>query len=252
MAIVARICQLVDIASLRESYREEMKCQIIHDSIHVRSGWTREYALELGGTDVGYGSVAIAGPWCESHALYEFYVQPAHRMRTFDLFASLLTVCGARIIETQTNDRVLTTMLHTFTTNVRAESVLFEDDFETSLAPKGAQFRAARPEDAETLRQRDLDLEAGWVVSLDGEVAGAGGVLYHYNRPYGDIYMKIAESFRRKGLGAYLVQELKAVCRAEGSLPAARCNVANLASRKTLQRAGFVPCGNIIAGDLPR
>ena len=85
MAIVARIAQLIDIdiASLRESYREEMKCQIIHDSIHVRSGWTREYALELNGTDVGYGSVAIAGPWCHSHALYEFYVQPAHRMRTF-------------------------------------------------------------------------------------------------------------------------------------------------------------------------
>jgi len=120
MAIVARICQLIHIASLRESYREEMKCQIIHDSIHIRSGWTREYALELDGTDVGYGSVAIAGPWCESHALYEFYVQPAHRMRTFDLFASLLTVCGAQIIETQTNDQMLTTMLHTFTTNVRA------------------------------------------------------------------------------------------------------------------------------------
>ena len=77
-------------------------------------------------------------------------------------------------------------------------------------------------------------------------------MLYHYNRPYGDIHMKIAEPFRRKGLGAYLVQELKAVCRVEGTVPAARCNVANLPSRKTLQRAGFVPCGNIVAGDLPR
>jgi hypothetical protein len=48
-------------------------------------------------------------------------------------------------------------------------------------------------------------------------------------------------------LGAYLVQELKAVC----SLPAAPCNVQNLPSRKTLQKAGFVPCGNIVVGDLP-
>src|SRR5215813_146862 len=161
MAIVARIAQLIEIAPLRESYREEMKCQIIHDSIHERSGWTREYALGLDGTDVGYGSVAIAGPWRERHALYEFYVQPAYRTRTFDLFASLLAVCGARMIETQTNDRILTTMLHTFTSNVRAESVLFEDGFKTSLAPQGAQFRTARPDDAETLRQRELDPEAG-------------------------------------------------------------------------------------------
>jgi GNAT superfamily N-acetyltransferase len=76
-------------------------------------------------------------------------------------------------------------------------------------------------------------------------------ILYHYNRPYGDIYMGIAESFRRKGLGAYLVQELKAVCRKEGTTPAARCNVTNLPSRKTLQKAGFIPCGNIITADLP-
>jgi GNAT superfamily N-acetyltransferase len=97
----------------------------------------------------------------------------------------------------------------------------------------------------------ELDDGAGWVVTLNGAIAGAGGVLYHYNRPYGDIYMKIAEPFRRRGLGAYLVQELKAACRAGGSVPAARCNIANRASRRTLQKAGFVPCGNLIAGDLP-
>jgi hypothetical protein len=52
------------------------------------------------------------------------------------------------------------------------------------------------------------------------------------------------------GLGAYLVQELKAACRRDGSVPAARCNVNNQPSRKTLQRAGFVPCGVLIVGDL--
>jgi GNAT superfamily N-acetyltransferase len=85
---------------------------------------------------------------------------------------------------------------------------------------------------------------------MNGEIAGAGGVLYHYNYPYGDVYMKVAEPFRRKGLGAYLVQELKAVCRAGARAPAARCNVKNPGSRGTLQRSGFVPSGNIILGDL--
>ena len=89
------------------------------------------------------------------------------------------------------------------------------------------------------------------MVTMNGEIAGAGGVLYHYNRPYGDLYMKIGERFRRKGLGAYLVQELKTVCRTQGSVPAARCNVENLPSRRTLQKSGFIPCGNIVAGDLP-
>lgn len=250
LPIHARVCELHEIAWLREEYREEMRCQIIHDSIHERPGWTVEYVLELAGTAVGYGSVAIGGPWKASHALYEFYVKRDKRHRIFDLFAALLATCNADTIETQTNDLALTVMLHTFAKNVRAEAILFEDKFETQLSPDGATFRPREAEDVDLLKTSELDDTAGWVVTLDGRIAGAGGVLYHYNRPYGDIYMKIADPFQRRGLGAFLVQELKRVCRAGGSVPAARCNINNVASRKTLQKAGFVPCGNLVSGDL--
>ena len=142
-------------------------------------------------------------------------------------------------------------MLHTFAEYVHAESILFEDQFETRLKPEGAGFRPKEEEDVELLKAFELDDTAGWVVTLNGGIQGAGGILYHYNRPYGDIYMKIAEPCRGKGLGAYLVQELKKACRAGGSIPAARCNIANVASRRTLQKAGFTPCGNLVSGDLP-
>lgn len=250
MAIAVRDSQVSAIASLRDRYREEMNCQIIHDSVHIRPGWTREYEFELDGAAAGYGSLAAGGPWRDAPTLYEFYVRPEHRMRMFDLFGSLLDACGATKIETQTNAPLLAVMLHTFARGVRSEAILFEDAFRTSHAPPGAGFRAVSADEKDVLRERDLDEEAGWAVTMNGEIAGAGDVLYHYNRPYGDVYMKIAEPFRRQGLGAYLVQELKEVCRARGSVPAARCNVGNLPSRKTLQRAGFVPCGNIVAGDL--
>jgi hypothetical protein len=251
MTIDSRVTHLDEIAPFREEYRREMNCQIIYDSIHSRSGWTREHALVLDGTLVGYGSVVLAGPWQENPALYEFYVVREHRMHIFDLFASLLAVCGAKTIEAQSNDRFLTVMLHPFARNLRTGSILFEDAFETQHQPIGAKFRARITDDIENLREHGLDDGAGWIVTMNSEIAGAGDVLYHYNWPYGDIYMKIAEPFRLKGLGAYLVQELKAVCRANGRVPVARCNVQNLPSRKTLQRAGFVPCGNIVAGDLP-
>jgi GNAT superfamily N-acetyltransferase len=227
-----------------------MDCQIIHDSIHARPGWSVEYALDLNGAVVGYGSVAVAGPWTTSHALYEFYVNGDCRGRIFEFFDALLAACDATIIETQTNDPILPVMLYTFCQNVRAEAILFHDRFETRLAPEGSGFRPRGGGDTVLLRALDLDETAGWVVTFNGEIAGAGGVLYHYNRPYGDIYMKIAEPFRGRGLGAYLVQELKTACRAGGSVPAARCNIGNVASRRTLQKAGFVPCGNLIVGDL--
>ena len=93
--------------------------------------------------------------------------------------------------------------------------------------------------------------EGDWMLlEVSGEVAATGGILYHYNRPYGDIWMEVAEPFRGRGFGTYLVQELKRICREGGSVPCARCNTGNVASRKTLQKAGFVPCAHMLCGKL--
>jgi GNAT superfamily N-acetyltransferase len=88
------------------------------------------------------------------------------------------------------------------------------------------------------------------VVEIDGKPAASGGVLFHYNPPYGDIYMDVEEPYRQRGLGSFLVQELKRLCYEGGHVPAARCSPSNIASARTLQRAGFVPCGHILKGVL--
>lgn len=250
MAIEVRPAALDDIKTLRDAYRLEMRCQIIHDAIHERPGWSREYLLLLDTAPIGYASLAVGGPWHTTPTLYEFHVAPAARTRAFDLCERLLGMCGAVAIETQSNDPQLTTMLHTFARDVRSESILFEDAGPTHHPAQGASVRAVTPADSGALRLHDLDPAAAWVLMLDDEIAGAGGVLYHYNPPYGDVYMKVAEPFRRRGLGVYLVQELKRICREGGGVPAARCNVRNVASRRTLQKAGFVPCGHLLVGVL--
>jgi GNAT superfamily N-acetyltransferase len=230
----------------RDLYRQEMSCQIIHDSIHCRDGWTREYLLQDGQTTVGYGSVAVAGP-----TIYEFHVMPPARGRVFDLFEALLAASGAVAIETQSNDPQLTVMLHAFAADVASESILFHDRLTTHHPPpQGTIFRAAAPEDAAKIEEQKLDSDATWVLECDGQIAATGGILFHYNRPYGDIYVSVAQTLRRRGLGSYLVQEMKRICYENGNVPAARCNPSNVASRKTLQNAGFVPCGHILVGRL--
>lgn len=248
MRLTAQSASLEEIAPWRDMYRQEMSCQIIHDSLHVRPGWTLEYLLRSGDTPAGYGSVAVSGPWKGKPTVFEFYVMPQFRVKGFDLFNVLLSFSHATAIETQSNDPLLTVMLHTFARNIECESILFHDKLTTTHLPMGAAFRSVLSEDAARLAQHQLDADAGWVVTVDGAVAAAGGILFHYNRPYGDIYMKVAEPFRRRGIGSFLVQELKRVAYERGNIPAARCNVSNVASRKTLQRAGFVPCGNLLAG----
>jgi len=248
MELSAKETTLEVIKSLRDLYRQEMSCQIIHDSIHVRPGWSLEYLLSAAGRAVGYGSIAVVGPWKDKPTLYEFYVLPYYRSRLFDLFSVLLETSGVHRIETQSNDALLTTMLHTFAHDVMSESILYHDRLTTALAPAGALFRLATSADGLEIPAEQL-LSHG-VVEVGGAVAGKGGILYHYNRPYGDIYMEVAEAFRRRGLGSYLVQELKRVCYERGNIPSARCNPKNFASRKTLQKAGFVPCGHILFGSV--
>ncbi len=146
----------------------------------------------------------------------------------------------------QSNDSVATIMLHTFAKDVTSESILFHDALTTSRVPTGATFR--EPEAAEAPYVPTEQLPWHGVVEAEGQIAATGGILFHYNPPYGDIFMEVAESFRGRGLGAFIVQELKRVCYAGGRIPGARCNPSNVASRRTLQRAGFVPCGHMLSG----
>src|SRR5262245_42420948 len=242
MNIECGVTNLPAIAHLRDIYRHEMRCQIIHDSLHVRPGWTTPYLLKVDGAPASYGAVAHAGPWKDKPTIFEFFVLPAQRHRVFRLFQEFVTVSGTRSVETQTNGTVLAVLVQSFCPSVVAEAILYEDGFSPFIQIPSASVRLARPSDAAAIAARQLDDQAKWLLQLGDEIVGTGDILYHYNRPYGDIFMSIAEPFRRRGLGAFLVQELKRVCLEAGSIPAARCNVDNTASQRTLQKAGFVPC----------
>jgi GNAT superfamily N-acetyltransferase len=242
MKLNVKSATVKDILQWRDMYRLEMACQIVHDSLHFREGWTETYLLRSGETTVGYGSVLVSGPWKGKPTVFEFFVAPDWRGRAFDLFEELLSASKPVGIEVQSNDPLITVMAHTYAPGVTSESILYHDRLTTHLAVEGATFRKAREDRGEPKDE--------WVVEVDGVMAANGGLMWHYNRPYGDIYMEVKEAYRRRGLGAYLVQEIKRVCYEMGSVPSARCNPKNVASRKTLQKAGFVPCGCILSGPL--
>lgn len=236
---------------LRVQHRHEMNCQIVHDSIHRRSGWTTTYLLRAGEATAGFGSMVSGGPWTGTPTIFEFYVLPAHRHRTFDLFDALLEASGARLMVAQSNDALLTAMFHSHAQDVRADKIVFQPGNETMLPANGATLHQVTP-DAEVrlaIAQRQGGPE--WRLEIDGATAGTGGILFHYNEPFGDIYMEVGEPFRRRGYGAYLVQELRRIAYELGSIPGARCSTDNIASRKTLQKAGFVPCAHILNGSIP-
>src|SRR5258708_7032587 len=94
----AKVTAVNEVLPWRDMYRQEMNCQIVHDSLHSREGWTEPYLLTSDGVVAGYGSIAVGGPWKEKPAVFEFYVAPTYRSRVFDLFVALLTACHAEKI----------------------------------------------------------------------------------------------------------------------------------------------------------
>jgi GNAT superfamily N-acetyltransferase len=227
-----------------------MNCQIVHDSIHRRDGWTVTYMLTFNGVTAGFASIAIAGPWKDKPSIFEFYVLPEHRLRGFDLFEALLTASGARFMEIQSSDVLLKVMLHTYARDIWSEKIVFHDAITTALPASGAivQRVTSEQETWEAIAQRQGGAE--YQLLLDGAIVATGGLMFHYNVPYTDIYMETVEPFRHRGFGSYLVQELKRHAYEFGSIPCARCNPSNIGSRKTLQKAGLVPFAHILNGSI--
>jgi GNAT superfamily N-acetyltransferase len=246
MAIEASPVALEDVRPLRELYRREMSCQIVHDSL-PRRGFGDLFLLRKEGRVAGYGFV-MGYQGEPKDMVREFYVLPAYRGSALPLFLRLVEIAKARRIVAQTNDTLLTLMLYDCASQIRSDTVLFHDSLMTSFAVPGATFRSVAEADRDGIFEHRVESVGEWLVEHDGAIVATGGIATHYNPPYGDLFMEVDERFRRRGYGSYLIQELRRTCYETGLVPAARCNVANAASRATLQRAGLLPCARLLSG----
>ena len=240
MPIEVRRTDYASVESMRELYRHELNCQIVHYSFLAR-GLADPYSIFLDDHIAGYGAVANK---YDKGRVVECYILPEVRHSALKLYREFLEVSAATHIEAQTNSSLMLQMLYDCAKNIRAEKILFHDASITYMPSPGGTFRRATPQDQDQTQEQAND----WVIEADGAIVAKGGFLCHYNPPYGDIYMEVKEEVRNQGFGSFFVQELKRVCYEAGKKPAARCNVDNSASRRTLEKAGLLPCGHMLVG----
>lgn len=234
--LVVRRADYAEIEPLRAHYRAQARCQIVRDSILPRR-LADAYVILQDQNAVGY-----CGVWNKHFPdrLMEFAVVPKAEPRAATLFHALVAGSGATHVEAQTNMPKMLAVLDACAEDVTVENLLFEDGPTTELRLPGAVFRERKA--------GDEGPEGEWVVEMGGSVVAAGGALDHYNPPFRDLYMEVLESARGRGVGSYLVQELRRVCREAGGVPAARCDPENEASKRTLERGGLTLCGELRAG----
>jgi GNAT superfamily N-acetyltransferase len=233
------------IQKLRALFLQETNFQIRYDACHGR-GWTDSYLLLLDGTEVGYASIKGRDDHANRDTVFEFFVVRPFRKHARLLFRSCLTVSGAAHVECQSNEPLLTSLLHEHASDIRAEVILFEDHAVTEHVVPGVVVRPRRR--ADQVFEHKVE-PVGEHVAVEGEeVVATGGFLLHYNMPFADLYMEVREDRRRRGIGSYLIQEVKKACYLAGRVPAARCDVTNAGSRATLTRAGLRQCGHMLCG----
>src|SRR5436309_1662369 len=105
-------CDFDSIVPLREQYRHELDCQIVHDSAHYRQNCSQAFLAIINGRVAGYGSVWIGAYWMAKGSIYEFYLTPEYRPLGLRLFEQLVQSVRPPKIYAQTNDPFLGVYLY--------------------------------------------------------------------------------------------------------------------------------------------
>jgi RimJ/RimL family protein N-acetyltransferase len=234
---------LKEVQHFRMLFLHENNFQFIYDKCHLY-GWADTYLFKVDGLPVGYGAVWGASKREDRDAIFEFFVIKPYRKFADAIFRNFHAASGALLIECQSNDMFLPPLLFEYAENINAEAILFKDHAQTNVEIPGVVF------EKEIAAASNRSDERKYVMKENDEVVATGGFMLNYNMPYADIYYEVNDQHRNKGFGSLMVHELKRAAYMMGRVPAARCNVGNVASKATLLKGGFQVCGYLLTRKL--
>jgi ribosomal protein S18 acetylase RimI-like enzyme len=184
-----------------------------------------------------------------------------------EVLTALRTAAGVRAILAQSFDPLLMSAGLRFGGSPETRGILYRRVRDTELASRGDVLAApAGAEDVDAVAALGADffddaaeVEAyralgGLMVYRDarGELLGAGVMKRAIPaRTAVDLGMVVAPAYRRRGLGVHIVRHLKRHCVEQGLRPVCGCDVANVASQRTLERAGFASVHTLLRFALP-
>jgi predicted acetyltransferase len=86
-----------------------------------------------------------------------------------------------------------------------------------------------------------IEKEQVFLLTDHNEILGIGEYRPSQSQPpFADIGMITNHRFRRQGIGVYMLAQLKTHCYRQQTDPICSCAFDNIASRKTIEKAGFI------------
>lgn len=209
---------------------------------------SKALSIVVGIKPIGYFIV------CNGKIILEYYLEKKYLHLQTQIFLHLIQSKAITSAWVKTFDPLLLKMAHMFGQKNSVIGFLFRDSNSTDLKLKSdLVFKKASLKDMDLVEafkwdffesQEELEYffnEGTYLFYLKDEFVGIGTIMnIHKYKPFCDIGMCVKPEFRKMGLGAQIVLQLKNHCFKKNLKPICGCAFENVASRKTLEKAGFI------------
>ena len=204
-----------------------------------------------------------AGHFCldSSNALLRFYLREEYQTQAQEIFQSIISTYELQYAITSTIEPLYCALCLDFQKSITPHSYLFRDQkrIKAPIDLLTSSFRKAKRSDFATLvrfYQENTEGPGEWIEPFLHEhlereelfacssqhtlIATGECIPSQRQPPYADVGMVVAQSYRGRGLGSSVLLHLKEHCYEMGWKPICSCTVDNLASKKAIERAGFL------------
>lgn len=204
-----------------------------------------------------------AGYFCigSDSALLRFHLLESYQARAQEIFRWIVSTEGIQHAITSTIEPLYFSLCLDLQISITLHSYLFRDNkpIELSSGLSKSIFRKAEKSELDSITRfyrTHTEGSGEWIeaflhkrlnreelfVLYDGQSLVATGECIPSLKqpPYADLGMVVAQSHRGRGLGSAMLTQLKSYCYEAGWKPICSCAADNLASKKAIEKAGFI------------
>lgn len=240
---------------LSKAYIQTLALPIDGYRENVVIGNSQCYIINYNGQKVGHCFID------SKKTLVQFHVIKEHYLNATEIFEYLLSNELVKNASVSTKETEFLSLCLDYQKSISIDSYLFTDikNIESHLTNfENISFRLATNDDIEIIKIKcDAAFEGYYEDLIENDqlfvlysndiLLGIGEFrIFKSDHRYGDIGMVVAEDYRKKGIGTYIITQLKEHCYKNNLKPMACCNPKNIASRKTLEKSGFIANHRII------
>ncbi len=204
-----------------------------------------------------------AGYFCtgSDNDLLRFHLLENYQAQAQEIFRWIVSTCGIQYAIASTIEPLYFSLCLDNQVSITLHSYLFRDDKHIELLPgiSDSIFRQAEKKELDDIvrfYRANTEGPGEWIEAFLHERLNRAELFALYDRQilvatgecipsqkqpsYADLGMVVAQSYRGRGVGSFMLTQLKKHCYEAGWKPICSCAADNRASKKAIEKAGFV------------